>query len=618
MHRAPTDRMDRNTVTATALIALILVGWFLLMPRPEPPAPPPNTDSTLVVDPAPAPDATPTPVATDTTLGAATRGTARAITVETERYTAVLSTEGASFRSFRLKDFQQADRRTPVELIDTAQAKGPLGLVFTTPRSRTVDTRALFFETPAEGTVRVTGDSLVVPFEAQVGGGRLRFQYVFYRDNYTVGWNVVRDSSASFATAEGYDVVWSGAVPFSEEPTERREELLRSGAYARSGGEVEGVTLHGDAEATRTLSGQVEWVAVKNKYFTAALFPQRPTRGATLEGLRDGAADALNVTQDYSVRLDMATLPDGQVDRYRLYVGPMDYFRLRRLGGDLYDMVDFGWDWMEVATRPIAKLVFIPFFSFFGSFLPGYGWVLIVFAIAIKLVTYPLTRAQSRSMLRMRAIGPKMQLIKERYGSDPQRQQQEMMKLYKRAGVNPLGGCLPLLLQYPVLIALYQFIPQSMDLRQEPFLWARDLSAPDPILHLPFNIPLYGDFVAGFTLLMGLSLVVQMRLQNRNQPAATPEQEVQMKIMQWMIPLMLFVFFNRAAAGLSLYYLFYNVVSALEQWYIRKSTPELNLDDEDNAPAAPVAPRSTPPKRKLEALEQAAAATNGQRGRKRK
>ncbi len=608
--------MDRNTVTATALIALILVGWFLLMPKTPTPAAPSQTDSTITVDAVPTPETSSTTATTtvaDSTLGAAGQGTARAVTVQTEFYTAVLSTKGGTLRSFTLKDYQQADRRTPVQLVDTAQA-GALGLVFSTPRNRTVDTRTLFFDTPAQGTVVVTGDSLVVPFEAQIGAGRLRFEYVFKKDDYRIGWRVARQNAAAFATADGYDVVWSGAVPFSEATHERHDELMRSGAYGRSGGDVEHIALVSDASATKTLSGQVDWVATKNKYFTAALFPQRPTRGATLEGVRDGAADAPNVTQDYSVRLDMPTLAEGQVDRYGLYLGPMDYFRLRRLDGDLYDMVDFGWDWMETVTRPLTKLVFNPFFQFFGSFM-RFGWVLIIFALAIKLVTHPLTRAQSRSMLKMRAVGPRMQVLKERYKDDPQRQQQETMKLYKQAGVNPLGGCLPMLLQYPVLIALYQYIPQSFLLRQERFLWANDLSAPDPILHLPFNVPLYGSYVAGFTLLMGLSMIVQMRIQSRNQPVASPEQEAQMKVMLWMLPLMMFVFFNRAASGLSLYYLCYNVFSAAEQWWIRKTTPELRLDDDDVADAKVVstAPRSTPPKRKLEALAQAEAAQNGKK-----
>jgi YidC/Oxa1 family membrane protein insertase len=139
-----------------------------------------------------------------------------------------------------------------------------------------------------------------------------------------------------------------------------------------------------------------------------------------------------------------------------------------------------------------------------------------------------------------------------------------MMKMYKETGVNPVGGCLPMLLQYPIIISLWLFLPQSIEIRQQGFLWAHDLSAPDVILNLPFTIPLYGNFVAGFTLLMGISMIFQMRLQMN--PSTNP----QAKIFTYVFPVMIFVIFNRFAAGLSLYYLVYNIVTALQQQYINK------------------------------------------------
>ncbi len=455
-----------------------------------------------------------------------------------------------------------------------------------------------------------------MPFEARIAdGGVLRMSYVFHPDDYLVGLRIERENAAAYASG-GYEVVWYGAVPFAED--EHKDEVMRSGVFTRSAGEVLGFHMTKDPTTSKTFSGQVDWVAVKNKFFIAALLPSRETRSAELEGIRTGEAGAEDATLDFSARLDMAPLADGAVDRYRLYLGPMEYLGLRRVGGDLYDTIDFGWDWMEWMTRPIAKLVFVPFFSFFGGLFGSYGLVLILFAFAIKFVTHPLTRTQAKSMLKMRAVGPRLKTIKERYKDDPQKQQQATMALYKQAGVNPLGGCLPMLLQYPVLIALYQYIPQSIFLRQAPFLWAKDLSAPDPILHLPFEVPLYGHSVAGFTLLMGIALVVQMRVQMKNQPVSSPEQEAQMKIMQWIFPLMLFVFFNKAASGLSLYYLFYNIFSALEQWWIRASTPIAELPDEDAEPVAkaPSGPRSTPPKRKLEAQVAGAAKATPSNGRR--
>lgn len=605
---------DRNAVYATILCTLILVAYFAYF-RPAVVPPPPVASADTLSAEAPTPELrADSVVVADTSLGVgATRGTARAITVETDLYTAVLSTQGASLRAFRLKEYQKSDRRTPVDLVDAAAApEGALGLSFTTPRSRNVDTRSLFFTTPVnEPSLRVTGDSLVVPFEANLGDGVLRMAYVFKKGEYEVGLRIDRQNAAAFSTG-GYDVLWSGAVPFTEEPVERPQEVQRSGAYARSGGSVENVTLAQAATGDKTLGGAVDWVATKGKYFTAVVIPSRRTESAEISGERQGDADDPNVRETYNLRLEMPTLAEGQTDRFRLYLGPMEYLRLAKYDLDLYDMVDFGWDWMEAATRPIAKFVFIPVFAFLGAFLPNYGLVIMVFALLIKLVTHPMTRAQAKSMIKMRAVQPRMEAIKEKYADDPAKQQEATMRLYKDAGVNPLGGCLPMLLQYPILIALWQYLPQSMNIRQQPFLWASDLSAPDPILHLPFTIPFYGDFVAGFTLLMGLSLVVQMKIQARNQPT-----NPQMQVLTYMMPVMLFLFFNKQASGLSLYYLCYNILSAAEQWWVRKTTPEMTFAaDEHAAPAEPSKPRSTPPARKLAA--QAAAADALPRGNGRK
>jgi YidC/Oxa1 family membrane protein insertase len=175
----------------------------------------------------------------------------------------------------------------------------------------------------------------------------------------------------------------------------------------------------------------------------------------------------------------------------------------------------------------------------------------------------------------MRELQPQMEEIRDKYDDDPQKQQEEMMKLYRETGVNPLGGCLPMFLQYPILISLYQFIPKSIQLRQKSFLWASDLSAPDKILQLPFEIPFYGDYVAGFTLLMGLAMIVTMRVQS------TPGGGSQAKMFMYAMPAVIFFIFNRFASALSLYYLFYNIVTAAQQKWINMQL-EKEKDEDGN------------------------------------
>ena len=263
---------------------------------------------------------------------------------------------------------------------------------------------------------------------------------------------------------------------------------------------------------------------------------------------------------DLEARLYMGS-PRLGGDDFRLYLGPLDYRYIKQYEG-LYGMVDYGWNAFEWITRPLARFIFIPTFALLSSLIPSYGLVIIVFCLLIKLVLFPITRVSYKSMAGMRELAPQMKEIKEKYKDNPQKQQQATMKLYKETGMNPLSSCLPMLLQYPIIIALWQFLQQSIDIRQQSFLWAPDLSAPDAILDLPFSIPFYGDYVAGFTVLMGVSLVIQMRVQS------TPTSGMQQKMMMYGMPLVIFVVFNRLPSGLSLYYLFYNVFTAAQQQLI--------------------------------------------------
>lgn len=566
--------MDRNVVIATVLIAIIMVVWLTWLTPPAPP-PGPDVDSTgagtedvvrdtlpdAAADIGPEAGAPPALSLDDSTVVGASTGVERTITVTTDLYEAEFSTLGATIRSWSLAEYQVSDSSAAVQLVDST-ATGAVALVFTSPSSRVYDTRAFYFETDAEADRIVVDDrERTLSFRAPVAEGALEVVYTFAPGTYEVVMDVRMERAESFVTTSGYEVVWNGAIPFTEENHEN--EGQHSGVYARSGGEVEKVEVTSQAYDERSLRGQVDWVAVKSKYFVAAVIPSGETRGAELIGERFGETADPAVRYGYSTSLAMAVPgPDG--DRFRMYVGPMEYYRIREYGLGLYDMVDYGWDFFEAVTRPLAKFVFIPTFVFLAKWLPNYGLVIIIFSILIKLLVHPLTKSSFTNMARMRELQPRMEAIKEKYSDNPQKQQEAMMKMYKETGVNPLGGCLPMLLQYPIIIALWQFLPQAIEIRQQGFLWASDLSAPDVILNLPFSIPLYGDFVAGFTLLMGLSMVVQMKLQ------ATPSSNAQAKIFMYVFPVMIFVIFNKLASGLNLYYLCYNVLSAGHQKLINR------------------------------------------------
>lgn len=584
--------MDRDTLIGIILISLIMVVWMWWMsPPPQETTEQTQQSPDTVVTDTSTTEQSPDTLAQqrdvtqqtpeDTTsqppslaLEAPQEGEGRTITIQSELYDAQLSTKGATITSFILNEYKKFDQQTPVQLIH-AQDSGALSLGFYSRANQLVDTRSLLFSTPIDQDTLVVDDEPVeLTFEIAIGStGGIRETYTFYPGSYEVGLDVEYINPSAFAETQGYELIWSGGIPFTE--GDASTEAQASGVYARSGGELTSITLYDQESEELSLSGSVEWSAVKNKFFTAVMIPDGTTEGAELSGRRIGELDSPDGWEDYTSRLLLSDMAQGG-DSYRLYLGPMEFYRISDYGLGLYDMVDYGYAFLEWFTRPLATWVIIPSFQFLSTFIPSYGFIIIIFAILVKFLLYPLTKRSYESMAKMSDLQPKMQEIKEQYEDNPQKQQEAMMKMYKEAGVNPIGGCLPMLLQFPFIIALWRFFPNSITIRQQSFLWANDLSAPDVILNLPFEIPFYGDFVAGFTLLMGISMVFTMRIQSSGSAAGG-----QMKALQYIFPLMIFAIFNRFASGLSLYYLVYNIVTAGQQKYIKA---QIANEEEDETP----------------------------------
>ncbi|PEN12342.1 hypothetical protein CRI94_15085 [Longibacter salinarum] len=609
LRNTPSSEDQRNLIIATVLFALIMFGWtFWFGPQPPEQSQPTASDTTAQT--ASQPSATadtaaePAPSGQDTTgdaageataaadtsaesqqpsipddavTAAARTGTERIIVVETDLYTARFSTKGGTLEQLTFKEYKNFDQETPVQLVDASTSeRGATAILFTTPSNRRVDTRDLFFSSDVESdTLRITDEARSLTFEAALGEGTLRQTFTFQPDSYDLGLDVQQVNATAFASNDGYELVWDGGLPLTEGGTQN--ELTSSGVFAMGADEeLWSVRLEGDDQhAEKQISGGVSWMAVKNKYFTAAIMPDNPenVRGAEIVGDRlSGESEAALDSKVLSGRMQMSPLSARRdTDTFHFYTGPLYYYQLVDYDRGLYEMVDYGWDFFEWMTRPLAKFLFIPMLTYLGGYLP-YGIVVILMAVFVKMLVYPLTKKSYRSMAQMRELQPRMEELKEKYGDDPQKQQEEMMNLYRETGVNPLGGCLPMVLQYPIIIALYQFIPQSIQLRQQSFLWAADLSAPDKIIMLPFDVPFLGDYLAGFTLLMGLSMVVTMRLQSTPGSAGG-----QAKMLMYGMPIFIFFIFNQFASALSLYYLFYNVVTAAQQKWIN-----YQLEQEDD------------------------------------
>jgi len=297
-----------------------------------------------------------------------------------------------------------------------------------------------------------------------------------------------------------------------------------------------------------TLDGPFEWVAVRTKYFlTALVLPV----DADEEG-RFGGLMIRSLPEPYRAQA-VASFPVSREGDFlrELYIGPQDYGRLKAVGHELDKVLPFGYKWLEPVLRPLAGAI-TTLLTWMHNFLGlGYGWILIIFGVGIRVVLFPLYQKSMRSQMATMRVQPLMKEIQEKYKNEPQKLQQEMMKLYKEHKVNPLGGCLPMLLPFPILIALFFVFRDTIEFRGVPFLWLPDLSQPDPLYIIP--------------VLMGASIFLLQWITMKSSPP-----NPQMKMMMYVMPVMMVVLFFRFAAGLNLYYATMNLASLPQQLYVAK------------------------------------------------
>ncbi|WP_421773573.1 membrane protein insertase YidC [Gracilimonas sp.] len=492
------------------------------------------------------------------------------IEVTTPLYTVTFTNRGAGPNSFILNNYDTWDGR-PVQLIaDTAHSAYNIGFLST--ENYNVETQNILFEQVTRGSSMniASGEQREIRYELQLQDGReVILTYSLNGNNYEIDVDVQFVGLQDYVVGRSIDFGWTSPLRFTEK--DHTQDALATSAYVYAGGELEQFKLDEAGREETTINGNIDWAATKTKFFTQLIKPMSPTDAAMLIGEVTGAADNQNTEHRYrsSIRTD---LDEQGATSFQLYVGPMKYREIVKVDDHAYDMVDIGWSWLRWFSDPFVKWLVIPFFEFLSGFISNFGVIIIVFAALVKLVLSPLTYKSYKSMAAMGELQPQMKEIQEKYKDNPQKQQKATMDLYRKNKVNPLGGCLPNLLQFPILITLWRYFQNSILIRQEEFLWATDLSAPDYILSLPFSIPFLGEQIAGFVLLMTAAMVVQSKLTGgMSGGGGSSPMAGQMKMLQYIFPVMLLFIFNNFAAGLSLYYLIFNVLSIIQQFFIKRS-----------------------------------------------
>lgn len=587
--------MDKNTATGLGLIFLIMVAWFVVsMPSEEERAAQladrarqdslaqieaVNQQKTPVVEQEPT---QPSQAGIRENQSAEIKAPQSGIfstsqaseksefTVTTPLYTAVFSNQGAGPVSFTFSDYKTWDGN-PFQLIsDTSRSAYNFGFLSTD--NLNVDTHNLLFTQITTGSSFTLneGDTRELKYTLQLSDGRqIAYTYTFLADTYEIDFNAQFIGISDYIVGRAVDFGWNSKLNSSEK--DKKQEGIDAAAYVYLGDELEKFKVEDPGRQEDTFNGNVDWAATRTKFFTQFMKPLQPTESAFLTGEVTGDSDDPFQKHRYTSAITSAIPDDGNLS-YKLFVGPLKYYEIKQVDEHAYDMVEVGYNWLRFFSDPFVRFIVIPFFTFFSKFIGNYGVLVIIFAASVKLVLSPLTFKSYKSMAAMRELQPQLKEIQDKYKDNPQKQQQETMKIYKKNKVNPLGGCLPNLLQFPILITLWRFFQNSILLRQEEFLWASDLSAPDYIINLPFSIPFLGDAIGGFVLLMSLAMVFQSKLTGgMSGGGGSNPMAQQMKVLQYIFPVMLLFIFNSFASGLSLYYLIFNVLSIVQQLYINKT-----------------------------------------------
>ncbi len=547
---------DKKTILAFALIGLILIIMQTdfyqkrFLPKPENKVPPVTERSEPTGELA---ATTPPPQSTferaqisgfENLIGAG-----EPVTVENKFFRAEFSTQGATLRTLVFKEFFLVDKTTPVELVGEPE-HGNLAALLPT-RTDTLDTGLLLF-TANKKKISLSESHPVDSLQFTVSLDnyhQLRKTYYFYYDRYDFKLNLEIQNLNYLFDGYSYSLVWRSGLNSTEPDFE--QDMSKSLAYAYQGS-IEKFDAGSKFEPS-DWDHPTDWVAVRTKYFAVAVIPTDAKGQGVRFHSEKISVGKKSPLKKYEFELQMPFGNQARVaNSFTIYVGPLSYDLLKVYGADLEDMLDLGGS----IFRPFGKFILWCFIRL-HEVIPNYGFVIVVFSILIKIVLYPLTKKSFQSMKEMQTLQPLMQEINEKYNNDPQKKQQEIMNLYKEHGINPLGGCLPMLLQLPLLYALFQVFQSTIELRQAEFIWwIKDLSRPDTVALLPFTLPLYGNTLNILPLFMGVTMFIQQKMSMKD-----PKQ----KALVYIMPIFFTLLFNGFPSGLNLYYALFNVLSIAQE-----------------------------------------------------
>lgn len=573
--------MDKNTITGIVLIGLLLFGFTFYQNKQyqKQAAYQAQLDSIALVNQIQADsiaaaeaakrladttyiaqNSAPASIYKDSLLEAARSGEARILTLSNDKFELAFTTKGAQPYSVRLNEYK-AYGGEDLYLFKPEMCRYNAQVY----AGETINTSDFFFEVAEK-----TDTSLAMRLHF-AGGGYIEQRYAIAEGSYSVKnylsfvgmENVIPKNVFSF------DIDYAVTMPRMEKGYKNEVQYSKLNYYFDGEKKPEAIAKGRSAE--RRVDSKLSWFAFQQQFFSAIMRAPEDFASADLS-LNYFPEDDSNrhlMTGEADLRVDFQPGQSETVIPFEFYFGPNHFKTLKSYDLKYEKIIPLG-GWL---VGWFTRFVIIPLFDFLHKFISNFGIIILLMTIFIKIVVLPFAFKSYSSSAKMQAIKPEIDKLNQKYPKqeDALKKQQAQMELYRRAGISPMGGCLPMLLQFPILWAMFRFFPASIELRQQSFLWADDLSAYDSIIDFGTRIPLIGDHLSLFALLMAVSMFFYSKITTASQPGADDPQMASMRFMSvWMMPIMMFFICNSLSSGLSYYYLLSNLITMVETWVIRK------------------------------------------------
>ena len=574
--------MDKNTITGFVLIGLILFGftWYQSRQYDKQIAYQAQLDSIAAVERAAgmaaesiadslqasaaeegaaAPVQGKAAIYKDSLLNLASGGEERIVTISNDKIEVAFTTKGAQPYSAKVKEYRNYDS-TDLYIFRPGASEMGIGIY----AGETINTKDFYFD-----VIEATDSSAAFSLQF-AGGGSIVQRYALSEGSYmmtnTLTFKDMDNVIPKNATFCDFD--WALTIPRMEKGYKNEMQYSKVDYYFD--GEKKPEEIGRGRNASKRIENSLEWFAFQQQFFSAIVRPDSRFSSGQVSVEFHPEDDPQRNLMDCGAKMRSGfQISDNVVMVKDFYLGPNHYQTLKSYGRKYEKIIPLG-GWL---VGWFTKFVIIPLFNFLHRFISNFGIIILLMTLFIKIVVLPFSYKSYSSSAKMQAIKPEIDKLNEKYPKeeDALKKQQAMMDIYKRAGINPMGGCLPMLLQFPILWAMFRFFPASIELRQQSFLWADDLSAYDSIIDFGMRIPLIGDHISLFALLMALSMFFYSKISMQGQMSGNDPNTASMRFMSvYMMPIMMFFICNSLSSGLSYYYLLSNLITMLETFIIKK------------------------------------------------